>query len=93
MKPYFKQEVHSKQLGSENLTLLMQKVKPKMWLSAHLHVEFENDVSIDSDVVHFSALDKPTNNPHRKFFKTVVSSEESGHVGLFYDAQWLTILK
>lgn len=52
-KPYFAKEIQQGELGSHNLSELMEVLKPKHWLSAHLHVEFETMVDFYTHQVHF----------------------------------------
>lgn len=40
-KPFFKKDVETGNLGSPANWMLLQRIKPTWWLSAHLHVKFE----------------------------------------------------
>lgn len=44
IKPYFKQEVERGDLGSPPAMDLLRTLRPKTWVSAHLHVGFEANV-------------------------------------------------
>ncbi len=39
-KPFFKEEIESKTLGSPPLMEVLRELKPQFWFSAHLHVRF-----------------------------------------------------
>ncbi|CEP62065.1 RNA lariat debranching enzyme LALA0_S04e06964g [Lachancea lanzarotensis] len=41
LKPFFKEDIRSNNLGSPVSWQLLRKLMPKWWLSAHLHVKFE----------------------------------------------------
>lgn len=40
-KPYFEKDVQTRQLGNPISWKLLRQLKPKWWLSAHLHVKYE----------------------------------------------------
>ncbi|BFZ58872.1 lariat debranching enzyme [Savitreella phatthalungensis] len=40
-KPYFRDEINRNDLGSPANELLLKRLRPRRWLSAHLHVKFE----------------------------------------------------
>jgi lariat debranching enzyme len=65
VKPYFKNEVNSGQLGSKNLTDLLDCLKPRYWFSAHLHCHFNSLIPSQDKHVEFQALDKPI--PRRRY--------------------------
>ncbi|KAJ1964477.1 lariat debranching enzyme [Dipsacomyces acuminosporus] len=44
-KPFFKSEVDRGDLGSPANALLLERLRPAWWLSAHLHVRFEAQLS------------------------------------------------
>ncbi|KAJ2571235.1 lariat debranching enzyme [Coemansia sp. RSA 1813] len=44
-KPFFKAEVDRNELGSQANALLLERLRPKWWFSAHLHVRFTAKVS------------------------------------------------
>ncbi|SCU86772.1 LAME_0D07602g1_1 [Lachancea meyersii CBS 8951] len=45
LKPFFKDDVRKNELGSPVSWQLLRKLMPKWWLSAHLHVKFEAEVT------------------------------------------------
>lgn len=58
-KPYFRDDVAKNHLGAKPLADLMDKMKPKNWYSAHLHVGFDaTKVHSDGSKTQFMALDK-----------------------------------
>ncbi|SCV05523.1 LANO_0H09362g1_1 [Lachancea nothofagi CBS 11611] len=46
LKPFFKQDIQNNNLGSPVSWQLMRNLMPQWWLSAHLHVKFESEVSM-----------------------------------------------
>ena len=73
----------------------METLKPKLWLSAHLHVHFETEVQFnDGSKVKFSALDKPTGSKSRTFAKILeLGNEKCGdseaEFEMSFDSEWL----
>jgi lariat debranching enzyme len=65
IKPYFKGEVSRGELGSHNLSNLLDCLQPRYWFSAHLHCHFNALVQTKSGLVEFQALDKPI--PRRRY--------------------------
>jgi len=50
----------------------MECLRPKKWLSAHLHVKFVANVKFSAGFeVEFRALDKPTNDKNRLFAEII----------------------
>ncbi|KAJ2654303.1 lariat debranching enzyme [Coemansia sp. RSA 1200] len=43
-KPFFKDEIDKNELGSPANALLMERLRPKWWFSAHMHVRFTANV-------------------------------------------------
>lgn len=99
IKPYFKEEVQRNELGAKPLEELLFRLKPKRWLSAHMHVHFEATVphpgSASGDpgtFTQFLALDKCL--PKRKFLKILdVPGVPSEPLKLKYDPEWLQIVR
>ncbi|CAB4254934.1 similar to Saccharomyces cerevisiae YKL149C DBR1 RNA lariat debranching enzyme, involved in intron turnover [Maudiozyma barnettii] len=48
-KPFFKKDINNKELGSPINSELLNRMSPKWWLSAHLHVKFTAEVNNDSN--------------------------------------------
>ena len=72
----------------------MECLRPKKWLSAHLHVKFVANVKFSAGFeVEFRALDKPTNDKNRLFAEIIDQQETEGQVELFYDPLWINILR
>ena len=65
IKPYFRNEVNEGNLGSHNLTDLVDTLEPRYWFSAHLHCNFNSLIQTKHSFVEFQALDKPI--PRRKY--------------------------
>ena len=65
IKPYFKAEVSQGDLGSRNLSDVLDALQPRYWFSAHLHCHFNALILTKDGVVEFQALDKPI--PRRKY--------------------------
>jgi lariat debranching enzyme len=50
-KPHFRDDIERGQLGSEPAEMLLGKLRPKYWFSAHLHVKFAAFVDHDAPTV------------------------------------------
>jgi hypothetical protein len=75
----------------------MDRLKPKNWFSAHLHVGFDALKSYpNGQVVAFTALDKCL--PKRDFLRIVDIEPTGSSIGskpakIEYDPEWLSILR
>jgi lariat debranching enzyme len=47
-KPYFKHDIEKGELGSEPAEMLLKKLTPRYWFSAHLHIKFTAFVDHDA---------------------------------------------
>ncbi|CAN6682520.1 unnamed protein product [Malus baccata var. baccata] len=92
-KPYFRQEVQERKLGSKPAAQLLEKLKPPYWFSAHLHCKFAARVQHGEDgpVTNFLALDKC--QPGRKFLQVIEIESEPGPYEIQYDEEWLEITR
>mmetsp|Transcript_411 Transcript_411/g.477 ORF Transcript_411/g.477 Transcript_411/m.477 type:complete len:421 (+) Transcript_411:32-1294(+) len=94
MKPYFRQEVYSNRLGNPHGKYLLDKLQPKYWFSAHLHVKFAAVCphTHNNKETKFLALDKCL--PGKHFLQVVdVDCSSEGEKKLTYDPEWLAITK
>ncbi|TNV78996.1 hypothetical protein FGO68_gene3847 [Halteria grandinella] len=66
-KPHFQNDIRNNQLGSRNLSDILDELKPSYWFSAHLHVKFNTLIPHTSQQSHteFLSLDKPL--PRRQY--------------------------
>ena len=91
-KPGFAQDIAKNQLGNPELVQLVEKLKPKFWFSAHLHVKFSAIFPhSDTSQTKFLALDKVL--PRRQFMQILEIPEATGECSFSYDLEWLAITK
>lgn len=103
-KPYFRTEVQEHRLGNPAHELLLWKLRPAYWFSAHLHVKFVSLVKYDDDdsiCTQFLALDKVV--PNRKYLQILdipilsnsssLYSKNATSSEISYDPEWLAILQ
>ncbi|GME67076.1 unnamed protein product [[Candida] boidinii] len=65
-KPFFRKDIQTHTLGSVPAMVLLQKLKPKKWYSAHLHVKFTAKVVWSNELEAYSVNGKSAveeNNP------------------------------
>ncbi|CAB0030632.1 unnamed protein product [Trichogramma brassicae] len=108
MKPFFKEDISRKQLGSPLLDEVMKKLYPSKWFAAHLHCKFEATVFNEdkTKTTEFMSLDKcgdycegnrrnyrPPQVKERDYFEFIdIEHDQSLPLTISYDIEWLTIL-
>ncbi|KAL7291449.1 hypothetical protein TKK_0015033 [Trichogramma kaykai] len=108
MKPFFKEDISKKQLGSPLLDEVMKKLYPSKWFAAHLHCKFEATVYNEdkTKTTKFMSLDKcgdfcvgnrrSYRSPRvkeRDYFEFIdIEHDQSLPLTISYDIEWLTIL-
>uniref|UniRef100_A0A0K0CW00 DBR1 domain-containing protein n=1 Tax=Angiostrongylus cantonensis TaxID=6313 RepID=A0A0K0CW00_ANGCA len=98
-KPFFRNDVVCGKLGNPATMKLLFDIRPRYWLSAHLHVAFAalvphiaKDGARAAAPTRFLALDKPI--PRRHFVQALeMDIAADAELKLSYDPQWLAILK
>ncbi|XP_020702334.1 lariat debranching enzyme isoform X2 [Dendrobium catenatum] len=92
-KPYFKEEVRLKTLGSKPAAELLDKLKPPYWFSAHLHCRFPAIIQHGENgpITKFLALDKCL--PGRRFLQIIEIKSDPGPPEIQYDEEWLAITR
>nr|PVC51583.1 lariat debranching enzyme [Theileria orientalis] len=70
IKPYFHQDIMSNTLGNPRTRELLDRLRPRFWFSAHLHVKYEAMYAHDNgNFTYFLALDKVL--PYREFLRVL----------------------
>ncbi|PWW79753.1 DBR1-domain-containing protein [Tuber magnatum] len=105
-KSFFKSDIEKGELGSPPARSLLNKLKPRYWFSAHLHVKFAalvdhgnfaplvepvTGLADKNKVTKFLALDKCF--PHREFLQLLTIPITKPEFGLSYDPEWLAITR
>ncbi|KAG0638524.1 putative lariat debranching enzyme [Tuber brumale] len=90
-KSFFKSDIEKGELGSPPARSLLNKLKPRYWFSAHLHVKFAALVDHGGKVTNFLALDKCL--PRREFLQLLTIPTIESKSGLSYDPEWLAITR
>uniref|UniRef100_A0A1D1YRP8 Lariat debranching enzyme n=1 Tax=Anthurium amnicola TaxID=1678845 RepID=A0A1D1YRP8_9ARAE len=92
-KPYFKQEIEERSLGSRAAAVLLDKLKPPYWFSAHLHCKFPAIIQhgVNGPVTKFLALDKCL--PKRQFLQILETGSDAGPHEIMFDEEWLAITR
>jgi len=94
-KPFYAPQIDDGSLGCKYYTELMKQHKPKWWLSGHMHVFFEGDVTYENDpaTTKFVACTKAV--PYTNFLHVIsINPSTPGQPKqLFYDPEWLGILR
>ncbi|XP_042395988.1 lariat debranching enzyme-like [Zingiber officinale] len=92
-KPFFKEEIEKRTLGSMPAAELLSQLKPQYWFSAHLHCKFSAVVKHkeDDSITKFLALDKCL--PGRSFLQIIDINSNSGPHEIHYDDEWLAITR
>ncbi|XP_072972739.1 lariat debranching enzyme [Typha angustifolia] len=93
LKPYFREEVQKRTLGSKPAAQLLNKLRPNYWFSAHLHCKFPAIIQHGEDgpVTKFLALDKCLRG--RKFLQILDIKSDPGPYEIQYDEEWLAITR
>lgn len=94
-KPFFRKDIDEGRLGSPLFPPLLGKLKPRYWLSAHLHVYFTAEVKHSPSAgTKFLALDKCL--PRRNYLQFLSIDPQEGtsfSSNLSHDPEWLAILQ
>lgn len=92
-KPFLRAEVEEHALGSRPGMQLLQKLKPRFWFSAHMHVKFAAVVNHPDGAgsTKFLALDKCL--PGRDFLQVLEVPGSGEPLEFQFDEEWLAITR
>ncbi|KAG9509323.1 Lariat debranching enzyme, partial [Fragariocoptes setiger] len=91
-KPHFRDEIQQDCLGNPLIAPLVEHIKARHWFAAHLHCEFRAKVKHDNGLnTEFLSLDKLV--PHKRFMDIIDIEANNDDNNLYYDLEWLAILK
>ncbi|CAM6102309.1 unnamed protein product [Calypogeia fissa] len=92
-KPFLRAEVEENSLGSRPAMQILQKLKPKFWFSAHMHVKFAAVVNHPDGggSTKFLALDKCL--PGRDFLQVLEIPGSGESLEFKFDEEWLSITR
>ncbi|CAB3407998.1 unnamed protein product [Caenorhabditis bovis] len=98
IKEYFRKDHESGKLGNPAAMKLLYDIRPKYWLSAHLHVAYAALVPHKGKgeerpkPTRFLSLDKPLER--RQFLQSLeIEIEDDAELELSHDPEWLAILR
>jgi lariat debranching enzyme len=101
IKRGWQEELYSDTLGSPASGFLLKLLKPKFWLSGHMHYTYFNQIIHNKDIrTQFIALDKTGTGKHNREFLHIFDYDLS-HVTeldyndekIYFDPEWLAITK
>ncbi|KAL6065624.1 lariat debranching enzyme [Balamuthia mandrillaris] len=96
-KTFLRPEVENNTLGSPGSEQLLHTLKPRYWLSGHMHVKFAAIVNhpssgdADRATTKYLALDKV--GPRKDFLQILHFPEATEPKKLLYDVEWMAILR
>ncbi|GAV02850.1 hypothetical protein RvY_13364 [Ramazzottius varieornatus] len=95
-KPYFREDIETRNLGNPNAMDVMKKLKPNYWFSGHMHAKWAANVPHeDGSHTKFLALDKCM--PGKRFLQIIDIPQPATDLHtepkLSFDPEWLGILR
>lgn len=99
IRPNMREDIENNCLGSPPTQMLVRRLKPTYWFSAHMHVFFNADIRYkdSSSSTKFMAVSECSseNTGENKFIEIIDIATDHKHqeLKLAYDVEWLTILK